>query len=210
MDWTTLKSDIADYLIRTDIDSLVPKLINQSLHKVERLYNWKHMEGKTTGTLSSSSDSISLPTRYKTVKSFFVTADNKQRLLEKVDYKEMITRYPYGSTSKDIPKCFSLLQGDSLFYLRPYPDGSYTYELITYNYSDDLSDTNTSNWFMVNAWEVLLYGSLMQGEPYLKNPDDMPIWEKFYAETINELIGVSIDEDTSGSYQSATSTMMVI
>lgn len=210
MDWGTLKTDIANYLIRSDIDTVVPNLINQALHKVERLYNWKHMESKTSGTLSSSSDSIAVPTKYKVVKSFFVTADNKQRELEKIDYSGMIIRYPYGSTAKNIPKCFSILQNDGFFYLRPYPDGAYSYELITYNYSNDLSDANTSNWFMTNAWEVLLYGALMKGEPYLKNPNDMPIWEKFYAETINELIGVSIEEDTSGSLQSATSTMMVV
>lgn len=211
MDWSTLKTDVADYLARTDLPvTLVPKLINQALHKVERMFDWNHMEVKTTGTVTASSDTIAVPTRYKNTKVLFVTIDSEQREMKKVDYKFLHSQFPLGSSSPSAPEMFALLQGDGYFYLRPYPDTTYSYTFITRRYSADLSDANTSNWFMENAWEVLFYGALLLAEPYLKNPSDMPIWEKFYTETINELIGVSIVEETEGSYQNVATTLLVV
>lgn len=209
MDWATLKSDIADYLVRGDLPSaLIPANINRAMRKCERLHNWKHMQTITTGTLTT--DNFSIPTRYKQVMSMFVTVNSRQRELRKEEYRSLIIRYPYGSNSPAAPEAFALLQGNSKFYVRPYPDENYNYELVTYNYSAELSDSNTTNWFMENAHELLLYGALILLEPYLKNTENMAVWEKLYAEILNEHAAVSISEDNAGSFQSCVASYDVV
>jgi len=37
-----------------------------------------------------------------------------------------------------------------------------------------------TNWFTIYAPQALLYGSLMQAMPFLKNDERMPMWQQNY------------------------------
>jgi hypothetical protein len=43
-----------------------------------------------------------------------------------------------------------------------------------------LSSTNQTNWFTIYAPQAILYGSLLQAMPYLKNDDRVPMWKAQY------------------------------
>ena len=50
-----------------------------------------------------------------------------------------------------------------------------------------LDSTNQTNWFTVYAPQALLYGSLLQAMPYLKNDERIPMWQQQYDLIINTL-----------------------
>lgn len=207
MNWTDLKTKVGDYAIRPDlVTTVIPDMINMALHDLEQdpEINWKHMESKTTGTVTSSTDTITIPTRYKEVKYLSLTIDTKRRWLDKTSYSDLMTKYPYDSDLKTIPEKFALDTASSIFRLRPYPDDTYNYELTTYNYSADLSDSNLTNWFMANAWELLLYGALIEMQPYLKSEEAielMPVWTQMYLRRLGKHKTISSNEDWAGSHQ---------
>ena len=208
MNFTNLATKIGDYAVMPDlVATVIPDMINMALHDLEQdpEINWKHMEAKTPGTVTSSSDTIAIPTRYKEVKFLSITVYDKRHWLHKTSYSDLMSEYPYDATSKAIPEKFALYTASSVFYLRPYPDTTYNYELTTYNYSADLSDTNGTNWFTNNAWELLLYGALIEMQPYLKVAKaiaQIPIWQGFYTRRLDKLKRVSASEDWAGSHQS--------
>lgn len=214
MTFSSLKTKIADYLARSDLSSQIEDFINSAMHQVEKGYMnpstghfesliWRRaMEVKTTGT--STNDYIAFPTRYKEVKSLFITDDDKQVRLVKQDYGEMIEEYNLGTADKRRPIQFAPVYADSKFYLRPYPDKTYSYELISYNYSADLAvSTNENNWWTDNAWEILLYGALLESKPYLFDDIRIPIWEKKYLEQITLHQTMEKNEIYAGSIQKA-------
>lgn len=210
MNYTQIKSKVADYADRQDmLTTVIPDIVNMVLHDLEQdpEINWKHMEVKQTGTVTSSSDKITIPTRYKETKSLFLKGSNlgnRRLLLEKTSYLDLMIKYPDDENAKTIPAEYALSTADSSIVLRPYPDTNYDYEWITYNYNADLSGDTDTNWFTNYAWELLIYGSMLEMEPYIKNPErlqDMPIWQGLYTRRLNKLKAISASEDWAGSYQ---------
>ena len=172
------------------------------------------METKTTGNVTSSTDTIAIPTRYKEVKCLSITVSTKREFLTKTSYQDLMMTYPYDANSKSIPEKFALYTADSVFYLRPYPDDTYAYELTTYNYSVDLSESNLTNWFTANAWELLLYGALLEMQPYLKAAEaiaqipkaaeaiaQIPIWQGLYERRLDRHKRIFASEALAGADQ---------
>jgi hypothetical protein len=50
-----------------------------------------------------------------------------------------------------------------------------------------LDSSNQTNWFTIYAPQALLYGSLLQAMPFLKNDERMPMWKAEYQAIIQTL-----------------------
>jgi hypothetical protein len=68
-----------------------------------------------------------------------------------------------------------------------------------------LSDANTSNVFMANAADALLYGALVEAEPYLMNDARIQVWSSYYQNALDSL-NVA---DESSAYSGVPLTMSV-
>lgn len=56
-----------------------------------------------------------------------------------------------------------------------------------------LSGTNATNWYITNAPDMLLYGCLLEGAPYIKDTVNAQMWEKYYENAkarLNDQYGV--------------------
>jgi len=62
----------------------------------------------------------------------------------------------------------------------PTPDQSYTAEVLYYERVQPLDSSNQTNWFTIFAPQALLYGSLLQAMPFLKNDERIPMWQAQY------------------------------
>ena len=63
----------------------------------------------------------------------------------------------------------------------PTPATNYNFEVLFYQRVQPLDSTNQTNWFTVYAPQALLYGSLLQAMPFLKNDDRIPMWQQQYS-----------------------------
>jgi hypothetical protein len=91
------------------------------------------------------------------------------------------------------------------FVLAPLPDTNYTLTMLYYAKPDALSDSNTSNVFMANAADCLLYGALLEAEPYLLNDVRMQTWSSLYNSAVDSLN----NSDDSSEYAGIPLTMSV-
>ena len=113
---------------------------------------------------------------------------------------EMLDRL-YGSNATGKPRAYTLI-GDEI-QLAPVPDSDYTLEMAFYEKFTPLGDgtagTVTSNWLTTNAPDVLLYGALLEAEPFIKNDERIGLWLNAYNGSIKKIQDADARDRHSGS-----------
>ena len=109
---------------------------------------------------------------------------------------EMLYRVWAGSTSGK-PNAYSII-GNQIYFGET-PDGGYDYVMTYYKTFDELSDAAPTNWVILNAPDVYLYGTLLQAEPFLMNDQRIPVWERALRQAISDLQEQNDKDRHSGS-----------
>lgn len=222
MTFASLKTKVAGYLDRTDLTSIIPDFINMAMHKLERKHNFRHMAVRTTTTLANNDYFITNPfPRYKELyNAHIIDSDgNRYPPLLRRSLDVAVNAYPNFTSDKGRPIIIAEYQTVETnltpdaqptfkFLLRPTCDAAYTLDWGVYQYSPDLDDTTyTTNWWTDNAWEILLYASLLEAEPYLQNDARMATWAAMLQSALGDLITSEKESSISGSYQSIGSNV---
>jgi hypothetical protein len=84
----------------------------------------------------------------------------------------------------------------SEFQFAPQPDTAYTLEILYYARPTVLSSVNPSNVFLANYPDALLYGALIEAEPYLINDARSQTWATLYDRAVKNIS----DADQGGEY----------
>jgi hypothetical protein len=180
MTYDSLVEDISSYLERTDDATLekIPTFIMLAeqviASQIKFLGNLVPMESQMT----ASDPVIPKPARWHKTVSMNVTVAGKKQpvLLRKYEY---LREYWPDPTETDIPKFYA--DYDYTHWLvAPTPATDYTFEVLYYERVQPLDSTNQTNWFTQYAPQALLYGTLLQAMPFLKNDDRIPMWQAQY------------------------------
>jgi hypothetical protein len=180
MTYDSLVADISSYLERTDAATLekIPTFIMLAeqiiASQIKFLGNLTPMQSTMTATESV----INKPARWhKTVSMNVVVAGKRQPvLLRKYEY---LREYWPDATETGVPAYYA--DYDYTHWLvAPTPALPYEFEVLYYERIQPLDSSNQTNWFTIYAPQALLYGSLLQAMPFLKNDDRMPMWKSEY------------------------------
>lgn len=180
MTYDSLVEDISSYLERTDDATLqkIPTFIMLAeqviASQIKFLGNLVPMESQMT----ASDPVIPKPARWHKTVSMNVTVAGKKQpvLLRKYEY---LREYWPDATQTDVPKYYA--DYDYTHWLvAPTPATDYTFEVLYYERVQPLDSTNQTNWFTQYAPQALLYGTLLQAMPFLKNDDRIPMWQAQY------------------------------
>lgn len=112
---------------------------------------------------------------------------NSRTELEKRTY-EFINSYWPDRTLLSQPLFYSDY-GFSNYILSPTPDYAYPFELGYLELPPILSSAVQTNWLTNYAPDLLLYAILVEAEPYLRNKEDLPIWEQRYQQALASVNG---------------------
>ena len=202
---STFRTLLAYYLMRADItDAMLTSFIQIAQRKIER-ENWKCMKATGTASFTSTVDYFAEPTRYKESIALFITVNGVQYRLVKDTYENMISAWPYGSTRTGVPKVFAFDDANSKIYVRPYPDGTYVYVHNYYALTAEMTADANHNFWTDTAWEVLLYGSLLEATPYIMGDTRLATWNQYYQDAKNTLRDMETSEEFAGSHQAIKS-----
>jgi len=119
-----------------------------------------------------------------------------------LEYRDVsfINEYWPTRTSTSTPKYYADWDDDYLI-VAPTPSAALTIEMNYRKRFDAISSSSTTSWLTANAYDALLYGSLIEAAIYDKNPQMMQIYEKRYQEAVasinNELAVRRTDGFTS-------------
>lgn len=180
MTYDSLVENIQSYLNRTDTATLekIPLFIMLAEQIIASQIKFLGNLTVNTSTMVIGQSIIDKPARWHKTVSMNVTVDGESQpvLLRKYEY---LREYWPDATSKGIPAYY----GDydyTHWLVAPTPDVAYSFEVLYYERIQPLDSTNQTNWFTTYAPQALLYGSLLQSMPFLKNDERMPMWQQNY------------------------------
>jgi len=185
--YDSLVADISSYLERTDTATLqkIPTFIMLAeqiiASEIKFLGNLTPMQS----TLTMNDPVINKPARWHKTVSMNVTVAGKKRpvLLRKYEY---LREYWPDPTETDVPAYYA--DYDYTHWLvAPTPDADYSFEVLYYERIQPLDSSNQTNWFTIYAPQALLYGTLLQAMPFLKNDSRIPLWQQMYRQVMDTL-----------------------
>ena len=169
--YSDLQTTIAGYLARTDLTTQIPDFIRLAETRLRRDLRIRQMlKSVTTATVAADS-TVELPSDFLEVRDFVVVGNPVQPLsyFSPSAFNRNTRTWEIGK-----PNSYTVLAND--FQLSPVPDTVYTVQLFYFAAPTFLSDSNTSNVFLANTPEALLYGALLEAAPYLMDDARINTW----------------------------------
>jgi len=173
--YSDLKTKVASYLARTDLTDQIPDFIRFAELRLRRELRIRQMLKSVTTTTTGGDSTVELPSDFLEARDFYVSTNPIQPLTYS---SPAIFSRNTKSTTSGKPLDYTILAAE--FKLSPIPDTTYTLELLYFAAPTFLGDSNSSNIFMANAPDVLLYASLLEAEPYLMNDARIQVWGSLY------------------------------
>jgi hypothetical protein len=187
MTYDSLVDDIQTYLERTDQQTLdkIPQFIMLAEQIIASEIKFLGNLVVVTSAMNIGDNVIAKPARWRKTVSMNVTVAGRRQpvLLRTYEY---IREYWPNPTSTDVPLYFCDYDYEH-WLVGPTPTLAYAYEVLYYERVQPLDSSNQSNWFTQYAPQALLYGSLLQAMPFLKNDERMPMWQGNYDRIIQVL-----------------------
>jgi hypothetical protein len=193
--YTTLQTAIGDYLARSDLSTFLP---NFTQNWEERFYreskNWASwMEAALSVTITSGVAAV--PADYLGLKQAYL--DGTANIpLKRISLDQLYLRYPRdGQTGT--PRYIA--RNGANFEFGPIASSGTLAGTYYAKPTVLRTDADGANWLTTNAPDLLLYGSLLEAEPFLKNDKRIVIWQQFYNDALIAYRSQFKEEDYSGS-----------
>jgi hypothetical protein len=180
MTYNSLVSDIQKYLERTDAATVdkIPTFIMLAEQIIASQIKFLGTLTVNTSAMVQGNAVIPKPARWRKTISMSVVKDGEKQpiFLRKYEY---LRNYWPDATATDTPLYYA--DYDYTHWLvAPTPNAAYAFEVLYYERPQPLDATNQSNWFTEYAPQALLYGSLLQAMPFLKNDGRIALWQQQY------------------------------
>ena len=189
--YSDLQTSIANYLARSDLTSVIPDFITLAENRLRRELRIRQMLKSVTTSTVSGDATVELPSDFLEIRDFVVMTNPIQPL----SYSSPSSLSNDPRTSEvGVPLSYTILASE--FQLAPAPDGIYTLKMLYFAAPPYLSSGNTSNVFLNIAPDGLLYGALVEAEPYLMNDARINTWGSMYDRAITSLT----KSDEEGQY----------
>jgi hypothetical protein len=181
--YSTLLTEVASWLARGDLADAIPGFVQNF---EERFYrNPKNYGQWMQSALSVSfSSTATIPSDFLVLRVAYLDGESNKPL-QQSSLEQVLQSYPRSGSGK--PKWIA--RDGSNFIFGPVPDGTYTLNGTYYakptllrSYASDA----VAHYLTVNAPDLLLYGALMEAQPYVMNDKCYGLWQAKYDEALAE------------------------
>jgi hypothetical protein len=180
MTYDSLVENIQSYLERSDTATLekIPLFIMLAEQVIASQIKFLGNLTVNTSAMVATQAIIDKPARWHKTVSMNITVAGKRYpvLLRKYEY---LREYWPNATTTSVPK-FYCDYDYTHWLVAPTPASAYSFEVLYYERVQPLDSSNQTNWFTIYAPQALLYGSLLQAMPFLKNDERMGMWQQQY------------------------------
>jgi hypothetical protein len=202
MTFTTLQEDVRRYLERgatyaSDpvVYEQIPRLINLAERRISRELKIQGFINVVTGTLVVGQSVYSKPDRWRDTVSINIGTganSNSRKVLYARAYEYLLSYWPDRSQTDE--PLFYADYDYSHWLLAPTPDAEYPFEILYYELPPLLDDVVQTNWLTEYAPQLLLYATLLEATPFLKNDERINVWQSMYDRAAAMLNGEDLNK----------------
>lgn len=221
MTFGEIQVKVKEYLNRSDLDSYIPFWIHTAQRKIEEGefldenedlfggYNYMQ-ERANTVTVGTDAYIVLASPKYKETIWLKVVDGIKYYPMTKYSVDYCLRLYPDLVNDVGRPKVFGYLPAQGKFLIRPTPDKQYHFSHLYYRYSNTLINTEDTNWLTDNKPELLIYGALLEAEPFLVNDARIQLWGSLLKSSLSSLKWTEMREEYEGSSKGLAPSGMVV
>jgi hypothetical protein len=204
MTFESLQADLRAYLERgtvadTTVYAQLPRLINLAERRISRSLKILGFQRPLTSSFEPGSPLLAKPDRWRETISFNFGNQNPSTGQYTVrtpmfarSYEFIRSMWPDDSVTGQ-PKFFADYDYNN-WVIGPTPDQGYPFEVMLWEMPALLDDSNTQNWISIYAPEVLLYSSLLECAPFLKDDSRMGTWQALFDSGMRSLSNENIQD----------------
>lgn len=180
--YANLKTSVANYLGRSDLESQIPDFVTLAEIRLSRSLRIRQMLKTVTASTTAGDPTVGLPSDFLEVRDLYISGSPRTTLtyLSPSAYSREARADESG-----LPVFYTTRANE--FELAPVPDSVYTLTMLYYAQPPAMSDSNQSNVFLANCADALLYGALLEAEPYLMNDARLQVWSSLYNNAVESL-----------------------
>ena len=186
MTYDSLTYYVLQYLERKDtaVVEAIPTFITLAEFEIAEQIKTLGQLQIVESTMTSGNPVLAKPARWRKTVSMNVIVGGKKQpvLLRKYEY---LQNYWPNTNLISTPLFYADTDWEH-WYLAPTPDQAYAFEVLYYERIAPLSSENQTNWLTQNAPNAMLFGTLLQAMPFLKN-DQRQIFQQKYDQSIAAL-----------------------
>lgn len=183
--YSELVSTVESYLARTDLTSIIPTFVQLAQERMTRDLRTREMLKVATTTATDST--VELPTDFLEMREIHFQGNPPITLeYESPDkfFRDQLT------TTSGLPYYYTIIAYELQF--APAPDSSMTLQMLYYAKPTYISSTVSSNLYLANYSDALLYATLAEAEPYLMNDARIQVWATMYDRAIANIMNSDI------------------
>lgn len=188
MTFETLKQDVQRYLERGSslasdpiVFEQIPRLINLAERRIARELKVQGFINVVTSTLNPGQSVYDKPDRWRDTISINVgtgVGNKRRKTLLARGYEYLRSYWPDESETAE--PTFYADYDYTHWLISPTPDAAYPFEVLYYELPPLLDATTQTNWLSEYAPQLLLYGTLLEATPFLKNDERIATWQNYY------------------------------
>jgi hypothetical protein len=186
MTYDSLNTMVLQYLERSDaaVIEAIPTFITLAEFEIAQQIKTLGQMQVVESTMEIGNPVIQKPARWRKTVSMEVSSGGSKSpvLLRKYEY---LKSYTPNTATTGLPLYYADYDYDH-WLVAPTPDQAYPFEVLYYERIAPLSSANQTNWITQNAPNAMLFGTLLQAMPFLKN-DARQIFQQKYQEAIAAL-----------------------
>ena len=187
MTYDSLTSTVLQYLERRDaaVVEAIPTFITLCEFEIAQYIKTLGQMEVVDATMNIGNPVIAKPARWrKTVSMTLSNSGSKQPvLLRKLEY---LNAYAQDVTATGTPLYYADYDYEH-WIVAPTPDKAYSFEALCYTRLQPLSSAYQTNWLTQNAPNAMLFGTLKQTAPFLKNDARLALWKQMFDEALAAL-----------------------
>lgn len=177
----------------------LPRLITLAERRCARELKIQGFQNTVTSTFSAGLAVYDKPTRWRETISINVGTGedfNERKTLYSRSYEYCRYYWPNQETQVDSldDLCFYADYDFSHWLIAGTPSEANPWEILYYENPPFLDDANQTNWLTNQAPELILYGTLLEAVPFLKNDERVPTWQTMYDRAASAINGEDLQK----------------
>lgn len=182
--WSNLITLVAEELKRDDLNDRIPNWINQGEFRLSRDIRPRGYQRYVSGNMAVGDKYVVPPTRMLGVISFHAIINSRRIPIFRRSYSWLLDFWPDATSQRDpsatLPDIFYANVDGIRLIVAPTPATAYAMELAYYEKLQPLGDDNETNWLTENAPDLLLYATLLESAPFLRDDPRIAAWTDLY------------------------------